>query len=78
VFQAAEEAHPFNPYVEALETLRAELELHALDFYRDLLRTPLRSRPTYVFELRIDLPDHRRREFVETFARAHTILRGRP
>jgi hypothetical protein len=76
VFRAAEEDHPFNHYLEALEKLRKKLELHELDFYLDLLRTPIRRRPAAVFELRSRLPHDQRREFLETFARAHTTLRG--
>jgi hypothetical protein len=76
VFRAVEEHHPFNRYIEALETLRRELELPELDFYRNLLRCPIGRRPTSVFEMRGNLSDDQRKRFVETFARAHTILRG--
>jgi hypothetical protein len=76
VFWAVEEHHPFNRYIEALETLRGELKLQELDFYRNLLGCPIGRRPTSVFAMRGNLPDDQRKRFTVTFARAHTILRG--
>ena len=44
-------------------------------FYRNLLYTPIRRRPTYVFELKKNLGNEQRREFVSAFALAHAVLR---
>ena len=74
-FGAAEVFHPFNHYIEALEELRGELALPEFDFYRNLLRTPIRRRPTSMFELRSTLSGEQQRSFLETFARAHATLR---
>jgi hypothetical protein len=75
VFRAAERVHPFNQYIEALEKLRERLRQPEFVFYRNLLRTPIRSRPTTLYELRGDLPGDDRKRFMETFARAHATLR---
>jgi hypothetical protein len=75
-FRGAEENHPFNHYLAALETLREKLDRPAMGFYLNLLRTPIRGRPASVFESRNNLPGGQRRDFVTLFARAHTTLKG--
>lgn len=76
VFQQSDEAHIYNPYLEALERLRAFLGLAEEQFYIDLLRTPIRERPGSIYEAGRHLPAPRWKAFVGIYSRANSVLNG--
>jgi hypothetical protein len=76
-FRAIEEKHPFNRHIEALEQLRQGLGQAPLPFYLALLRTPLRDRPTVVFEWYNQLPTGEQAALLRIFGTASAVLRTR-
>ena len=75
VFRIMEERHPFNRHIEALERIRETLNLPTPSFYLDLLRTPIRDRPAYLFGLGNALSGARRKSFVRVYSLADATLR---
>ena len=79
VFAAEEDAHEFNPYIRALDSLFAllqrpnETEAH---FYVALLALPLNQRLQATMQRGMALPPAKRATFLRTFALASVILRS--
>src|SRR5262249_34681282 len=68
--------HLYNSYIDALEELRTFLGLPSESFYLDLLRTPLRARPSFIFGIGNARSGPERFEFVRLFSRANSVLKG--
>ena len=83
VFYPAEEAHPFNRYIAAIEALRLSLWKNATldrtqqDFYLDLLAVPIRERPDSMVHIAFAMEHPQRGLFLSTFSRANSTLKLR-
>lgn len=82
VFDAEEEAHAFNGYIAALESLRLTLNESASaqgkqEFYLDLLALPISDRPDSVLRVIFAMEQPQRGVFISAFPRANSILKLR-
>ena len=80
VFLAEEEAHAFNGYIAALESLRLMLKESTSsnakqDFYLDLLSLPIAERPDSIVRVSFVLEQPQRGVFISAFSRANSILK---
>lgn len=79
VFEGAEAGHPFNPFIAHLESLRLALSREdEVAFYAELLATPIRQRPGFVFGLGNLQPTQIRIPFIRLFSVADAGLKERP
>lgn len=79
-FQLLDAEHAYNEFVEALETLRELLNVSESEkqgFYVRLLAVPIKNRLGHVFNLGMQLPTDRHREFVGALSVASAALRTR-
>ena len=79
-FYPDEEAHAFNAYIAALESLRLmlteDLSAHTQqEFYLDLLALPVGERPDSVLRRILALEQPRRGITLYTFSRANSVLK---
>lgn len=83
IFYPAEEAHPFNRYIAAIEALRLSLLKNApfgrtqQEFYLDLLAVPIRERPDSIIHIAFAMEQPQRGLFLSTFSRANSTLKLR-
>ena len=82
VFHPEEEAHAFNGYIAALESLRLMLKENASsnerqEFYLDLLSLPIASRPESILRVSFALEQPQRGVFISAFSQANSILKLR-
>lgn len=82
VFYAEEEAHAFNGYIAALESLRLMLREDASadakqEFYMDLLALPIAGRPDSLLRVSFSLEQPQRGIFISAFSRANSVLKLR-
>ena len=75
VFQSWEIIHPFNRHIVALEQIRTILHRPDREFYIGLLQTPIRQRPTAIFDQGNRLPGAERIAFVKVYSVANAVLR---
>lgn len=79
VFQQKEVDHAYNGYIQALEGLRQVVSpAHEPPelFYKTLLATPLKARPSLVWRLGLSLAGTRRADFFRLFSSASSVLKG--
>jgi hypothetical protein len=77
VFEDEEASHRYNPFIAALEALRAILGTQAETFYLDLLAAPIRDRPGLLLGPGLALPPLQRTEYVKAFSRSDATLKER-
>lgn len=82
VFHDEEEAHTFNGYIAALESLRLLIKesLSAnekQDFYLGLLSLPIAERPDSILRLSFLLGQPQRGVFISAFSRANSVLKSK-
>ena len=75
---AIEAEHRYNPYIEALETLRSALKMDEMRFYLHLLGTPIKDRPGYIFGVGNQMMGVDRTNFIRAYSVASSVLRGLP
>lgn len=79
IFDAEQAAHPFNPYIQALESIRNVVvsndtsETHQ-DFYLDLLATPIRDRFSSALRRAFTLSGEEQIAFIATLSSANSVL----
>lgn len=77
VFSPPEASHAYNAYIEALENIRTMLAIPEVQFYQDLLATPIGTRPASILNLMRRLPVARQHEAIAIFSSANAILKAR-
>ena len=77
VFVQAEANHAHNAYIAALENLRSMLAASEVQFYQELLATPIAERPLSVLRSIRRLPAARQREAIAVFSSANAVLKVR-
>lgn len=77
VFSLPEANHAYNVYIEALEKIRTMLAISEVQFYQDLLATPIGSRPASTLKLIRQLPPARQYEAVVIFSASNATLKAR-
>lgn len=75
VFARDEATHADNPYIAALENVRAAVSLEPLPFYIGLLSTPIRDRFDYTLRLGGIPGTPKRRRVVAALSAANAILK---
>jgi len=83
IFRQAESDHVYNRYIDALEDLRRSLSIaqeQQIEFYLNLLATPVRDRAALIYSLGSHLTGADRLRFLSIFSAASDRLRtkGRP
>ena len=76
VFRQDEVEHQYNIYIDALERLRAYLNIEEVTFYVNLLKTPIKQRPAYIYGLGNQLSTNKRKEFIYIYSVANSVLKG--
>ena len=76
VFRASEEQHLYNEYLVALSELQVLSGQPELQFYINLLGTPIRERPASIYALSRPLIGQARTDFLRCFSRASSTLKG--
>ena len=74
-FVSGETQHQYNKYIEVLISLSQTLNYTEEQFFYDLLKMPIRQRPTFVFGLGNQLPGQKRIDFFRLFSVANSLLK---
>jgi hypothetical protein len=77
VFNAFEERHLYNSYLEALAELQQVVGQPEQQFYTNLLKTPIRDRSASVYALSRHLTGQDYKDFMLVFSRTNSVLKGK-
>jgi hypothetical protein len=69
--------HPFDRYIEALESIREAMHQPSDDFYIGLLQTEIKGRYSRFVGQCLRLQAEERRRVLEALSAAHPVLEGR-
>ena len=75
IFKTRESNHAYNPYIKMLEKIRAALPVSEVQFYQQLLATPIAGRPASIFKQIRSLPGETQRDALTIYSAASATLR---
>ena len=70
--------HPFNDRIQALEAIRQSLAAPEMEFYKQLLATPIAQRPGETLAQIRQLPMPQQREALYTYSASNAVLKKFP